>query len=162
MATDKQTNTSNFGGETMSGINWGNVETEAAIYCEGTNLTKSDLIAAYRTAADRAAELGEDAPTPGRFFAEFICGHETEAKLTDLIPEDAQYTVDGDLATVTVDVGDDCLHVTARLTVVGEGDDALLAAEYVSHEWTGECEVSQKWIDYALRVIETNDYGVQS
>ncbi len=81
--------------------------------------------------------------------------------LSDLIPEDAQYTVKDDLATVVVDVGDHWLHVTARLSVVGEGDDAALEAEYVSHYWTGSGEVDQKWIDYGCRVIECNDFGIQ-
>ncbi len=84
------------------------------------------------------------------------------AKLSDLIPDDAQYSTQDDLAVVAVEVGGDWLHVTARLSVAGEDDDAALAAEYVSHEWTGEGEVAQKWIDYALRVIETNDFGVQA
>lgn len=58
-------------------INWGNVETEAAIYAEGTNLTKSDLMAAYRTAAERAVWFGEEPPRPQGFFAAMIRGHET-------------------------------------------------------------------------------------
>lgn len=82
--------------------------------------------------------------------------------LSDLIPEDAQYSIDGDLATIALDIDGHWLHVTARLTVTEEDDHLALAAEYMSHEWTGEGEVAQKWIDYALRVIETNDFGVQA
>ncbi len=82
--------------------------------------------------------------------------------LSDLIPEGAQYSIDGDLATIALDIDGHWLHVTARLTVTEEDDHLARAAEYVWHEWTGEGEVDQKWIDYALRVIETNDFGVQA
>ncbi len=84
------------------------------------------------------------------------------SKLAALIPDDAQYSTQDDLAVVAVEVGGHWLHVTARLTVTEEDDHLALAAEYVWHEWTGEGEVDQKWIDYGLRVIETNDFGVQA
>jgi len=84
-------------------------------------------------------------------------------KITDLIPANAQYTVAGCLATVTIETGRreksggaETADVTARLRVVGEGEDAALAAEYASHAG----ELSQEQIDYALRAIETNDFGV--
>ncbi len=87
--------------------------------------------------------------------------------VSDLVPSDAQYDFDAvtSLASVTIETqrtGEPVAYatVTAKLTVgvYGDDDDPEFAidAEYVSHE--GEC--SDEKIQYALRVIETNDFGV--
>ena len=87
----------------------------------------------------------------------------TKIAVADLIPANAQYEVKGDLATITIEhnpknkIGHvEYGEVTARLSVVGEGEDAALEAEYVSH--TGD--LCERQIQYALRAIETNDFGV--
>ena len=94
----------------------------------------------------------------------------TTITVADLIPEDAQYDFDPatNLATINIEVGRahdkggvQFADVTARLSVVGEGEDAMLEAEYVSHEFSGKGELSKEWIGYALLVIEANDFGVQ-
>lgn len=85
--------------------------------------------------------------------------------VADLIPANAQYDFDPstNLATITIEhnpknkIGHvEYGEVTARLRVAGKGEDAALEAEYVSH--TGD--LCERQIQYALRAIETNDFGV--
>lgn len=88
--------------------------------------------------------------------------------VSDLVPSDAQYEFDvaKSLATVTIETqrpGSQEVRyadVTAKLTVgvygTDESPEYAIDADYVSHE--GEC--SDELIEYALRVIETNDFGV--
>jgi hypothetical protein len=87
--------------------------------------------------------------------------------VSELIPTDAQYGFDSatSLADVTIETqrtGEPVAYatVTARLSVGVYGSDETpeyaIDAEYVSHE--GDCSAEQ--IEYALRVIETNDFGV--
>lgn len=87
--------------------------------------------------------------------------------VTDLVPSDAQYDFDAttSLARVTIEtqsVGKlvEYATVTAKLSVRVYGTDEtpeyMIDAEYVSHD--GECSEGQ--IEYALRVVETNDFGV--
>lgn len=84
-----------------------------------------------------------------------------EMKLTDLVPSDAQYDFDPTTGLATVQIETAATRpgkvvyaeVTARLRV---NDHGILCAEYVSHEG----EATKEDIDYALSVIETNDFGV--
>lgn len=87
-------------------------------------------------------------------------------ELAKLIPTDAQYDFDAatGLASVTIETRATrpsqpiYSTITARM-VVGEDNGEggfYLDAEYVSHE--GEADNAD--IQYALRVLETNDFGV--
>ena len=87
--------------------------------------------------------------------------------VSEIVPKDRQYMFDEStsLATVEIDVhgtGEPVQYgtVTAKLTIGEYGDEDspeyAIDAEYVSHE--GNCSKAQ--IEHALRVIETNDFGV--
>ena len=82
----------------------------------------------------------------------------------DLIPEDAQYSFDADtsIAHVTIETRATkpgkpvYATIAAKLSVIENGEDKAICAEFL------ECDgdASQEDINYALQVIETNDFGV--
>lgn len=81
-----------------------------------------------------------------------------------LIPADAQYTFDATTGLATVQIETKATRpgkpvyadITAKIEAKDYDGEYLIEAEYVSHEG----EATQEGIDYALRVIETNDFGV--
>ena len=85
-------------------------------------------------------------------------------KVTDLIPDDAAYDFDEStqIADVTIETHDSedgrprWANVFAKLTVAMSHGQPFIEATYVSHQGPA----SERDIAYALRVIETNDFGV--
>tara|TARA_R100001086_G_scaffold207560_1_gene123382 strand:- start:332 stop:595 length:264 start_codon:yes stop_codon:yes gene_type:complete len=84
--------------------------------------------------------------------------------IESLIPEDAQYKFDASTGLATVQIETKASRpgkpvyadITAKVKAMDYDGETMIEAEYVSHEG----EATQDDIDYALRVIETNDFGV--